>query len=341
MDKVVPITIDDDDDVILNPNDSERSPKRRRVDEKKELPPELLQIQDQLAKAKEMREKKKKEEERLRQEKEKANSRNQDSRKDRDSRDSGRDRDRGGRDNGRDYDRGGRDRDRGRDNGRDRGGRDNGRDSYRDRGRDGGRDRDRGDRDRKRGRESSRDRAPEPKKPRSPSPPDPSWSDIYKYNYMSPIAEGAFGSVFLARDPQENKVAIKRLNLSAPPSYNPSYKREIDVLTKCTHPNVIRMIEVAVNKKNERFLVFDYYPYTFKTVVKGLNGSQLKNVMIQLLNGMEYLHSQKVIHRDLKPDNLMFTTDGTLKIGDLGSARWFEPGSKYSAGMVTLRYRYP
>jgi len=91
----------------------------------------------------------------------------------------------------------------------------------------------------------------------------------------------------------------------------------------------------------KRFLVFEYYQYEFPTAVKGFNRGQLKNVMLQMLSGLSYIHGKKIIHRDLKPDNLMFSSDGILKIGDFGSSRWWEENTKYSPGMVTLRYRSP
>jgi serine/threonine protein kinase len=54
---------------------------------------------------------------------------------------------------------------------------------------------------------------------------------------------------------------------------------------------------------------------------KSLTDEELKSMMIQLFEGVEYLHSKQLIHRDLKPNNIMLTNEGNIKIGDLGLAR--------------------
>jgi len=159
---------------------------------------------------------------------------------------------------------------------------------------------------------------------------------------ISPIGAGVFGSVFLAKDAEGGKVAIKRLRLSHPSQYDPQYKREIEVLQLCNHKNIVRLIEVVQSKANEKYLVLEHCHTDFK-VVTGRNAgiSQLKNVMLQLFEGLEYIHSKCIIHRDLKPDNLLFSEEGILKIADFGSSRLWEQGANYSPGMVTLRYRAP
>lgn len=139
---------------------------------------------------------------------------------------------------------------------------------------------------------------------RSPSPPDPNIPDIYKYTFVSPIAEGVFGNVFLARGENNVKFAIKRLKLSSPDSYDPQYKREIDILKECDHKNIVKLKEVTKNAKNEKFLVLEYCPLEFKDVLSHVVlPSQIKNVIHQLLSGLDYIHNKNIIHRDLKPDN--------------------------------------
>jgi serine/threonine protein kinase len=61
----------------------------------------------------------------------------------------------------------------------------------------------------------------------------------------------------------------------------------------------------------------------YKIINKGktLQDEELKSMIIQLFEGVEYLHSKQIIHRDLKPNNIMLTNEGLLKIGDLGLAR--------------------
>jgi serine/threonine protein kinase len=162
---------------------------------------------------------------------------------------------------------------------------------------------------------------------------------------VSAIGSGVFGNVFLAKDADGTKVAIKRIRLSSPKHYDPQYKREIEVLSLCDHKNVTKLIEVVQSKKNEKFLVLEHCDTDFKVVMSKSTGlPQLKNVMIQLLEGLTYIHSLNIIHRDLKPDNLLFSEVGgfwILKIADFGSSRLYQEGTQYSPGMVTLRYRAP
>jgi cell division cycle 2-like protein len=115
-----------------------------------------------------------------------------------------------------------------------------------------------------------------------------------------------FGNVFLAKDSNNVKLAIKRLKLSSPDYYDPQYKREIEVLQECDHKNIIKLKEVVRNSKNEKFLVLEYCPLEFKSAMANvISASQIKNVIQQLLTGLEYIHEKNIIHRDLKPDNRM------------------------------------
>jgi len=192
--------------------------------------------------------------------------------------------------------------------------------------------------------ERKRSKSPELKRPKrpTPSPPRTDLRSIYEYKMISPIGSGVFGNVYLAKNAEGKKVAIKRLRLSNPNQYDPQYKREIEVLNLCEHLNIVKLIEVVMSKKNEKYLVLEHCDIDFKAVMsKSIGIAQLKNVMLQLLDGLEYIHSKNIIHRDLKPDNILFSEEGTLKIADFGSSRIYEEGAKYSPGMVTLRYRSP
>lgn len=103
---------------------------------------------------------------------------------------------------------------------------------------------------------------------------------------ISAIGAGVFGSVFLAKDPDGNKVAIKRIRLSHPQHYDPQYKREIEVLQLCQHPNIVRLVEVVQSKKHEKYLVLEHCHTDFRVVTgKNTGIAQLKNVMLQLLEG--------------------------------------------------------
>jgi hypothetical protein len=104
---------------------------------------------------------------------------------------------------------------------------------------------------------------------------------------VSAIGAGVFGCVFLAKDAEGRKVAIKRIRLSHPSHYDPQYKREIEVLQLCSHRNIVKLIEVVQSKKFEKYLVLEHCHTDFKVVTgKNTGIAQLKNVMLQLLDGI-------------------------------------------------------
>ncbi|KAG7214671.1 hypothetical protein INR49_010563, partial [Caranx melampygus] len=83
--------------------------------------------------------------------------------------------------------------------------------------------------------------------------------------------------------------------------------REIQLLRRLQHKNVIQLVDVLYNEEKQKI-----YPRAIK-------------YFCQLLDGLEYLHSQGIVHKDIKPGNLLLTTDGALKISDLGVAEALHP----------------
>jgi len=155
------------------------------------------------------------------------------------------------------------------------------------------------------------------------------------------VNQGVFGSVFLAK--QDGKdVAVKKLLLSESDEKHGNYKREIHALLECDHPNVIKLIETATNSRNEKFLIMDFCKYDLRKLLRiypRLDTPLIKNFMKQILEGLNYLHSKNIIHRDLKSENLLINAEGVVKIGDLGSSRKWTSYGQFSPNMVTLRYR--
>jgi cyclin-dependent kinase 5 len=121
--------------------------------------------------------------------------------------------------------------------------------------------------------------------------------------------------------------------------------REICLLKELKHRNIIRLLDV-LHGENKLTLVFEYCDQDLKKYFDSCNGEiepeTVRSFMQQLLKGLSFCHSHNVLHRDLKPQNLLINNNGELKLADFGLARAFGiPVKCYSAEVVTLWYRPP
>lgn len=123
--------------------------------------------------------------------------------------------------------------------------------------------------------------------------------------------------------------------------------REITLLKELTHPNIVTLFDVIVHNCERLFLVFEFIDQDLRMLLDKLKPNALppfyvKSFMFQLLQGLAYCHSHRVIHRDLKPQNLLVTNDGIIKLADFGLARAVTiPSRCYTHEVVTMWYRPP
>jgi 5'-AMP-activated protein kinase catalytic alpha subunit len=128
-----------------------------------------------------------------------------------------------------------------------------------------------------------------------------------------------------------HKVAMKMLNKAKIKQLGMEEKvpREINILHLCTHPHIIRLYEVIDTPKDKFFVneyvsggeLFDYI------VLKGrLLADEARNFFHQIISGVEYCHFQKILHQDLKPENLLFDSNLNIKIADFGLSNLMRDG---------------
>ena len=132
--------------------------------------------------------------------------------------------------------------------------------------------------------------------------------------------------------------------------------REISLLKELAHPNIVRLLDVehAQTPQLRLYLVFEWVDQDLKRYMdsvsrnaspKGsgrMSADLVRSYMHQLLTGLDFCHAAGVVHRDLKPQNLLIDRNGTLKIADFGLARAFcIPLRAYTHEVVTLWYRSP
>jgi len=168
-----------------------------------------------------------------------------------------------------------------------------------------------------------------------------------KYVKLEKIGEGTYGVVYKAQDKKTGELlALKKIRLEAEDEGIPSTAiREISLLKQLQHPNIVRLYDV-VHTEKKLTLVFEYLDQDLKkyldSCVDGLENQTIKSFLYQLLQGIAYCHQHRVLHRDLKPQNLLINLDGELKLADFGLARAFGiPVRNYTHEVVTLWYRAP
>jgi len=157
--------------------------------------------------------------------------------------------------------------------------------------------------------------------------------------------------VYKAKDLQQNNniVAVKKIKLGnrieAKDGINRTALREIKLLRELHHENIIGLLDVFGQKSNIS-LVFDFCETDLEVIIKDTNivltQPHIKAYIIMTLQGLEYLHNLWILHRDLKPNNLLIDQNGVLKIGDFGLAKSFgSPSREYTHQVVTRWYRCP
>lgn len=177
-----------------------------------------------------------------------------------------------------------------------------------------------------------------------------------QYECVAEIGEGAYGKVFKARDLKNGGrfVALKRVRVQTSEEGMPlSTIREVAVLRHLEtfeHPNVVRLFDVCTVSRTDRetklTLVFEHVDqdlttYLGKVPEPGVPTETIKDMMLQLFRGLDFLHSHRVVHRDLKPQNILVTSSGQIKLADFGLARIYSFQMALTSVVVTLWYRAP
>jgi len=171
---------------------------------------------------------------------------------------------------------------------------------------------------------------------------------LQKYEICEKLGEGAYGVVYKARNKATRMLyALKIIPLDSIEEGIPSTTiREIGLLKELKHPNIVSIQDV-ISHKQELILVFEFVQQDLKQFLsnrdkKPLHAVSIKSLLYQLIKGIEHCHKNKVLHRDLKPQNLLVSREGMLKICDFGLARAFGiPVKGFTCEVVTLWYRAP
>jgi len=148
------------------------------------------------------------------------------------------------------------------------------------------------------------------------------------------LGEGAFAKVKEAIDQRtlaRRAIKImKRKKLKRIPKGETNVRNEIMLLSRLRHPNIMSLVDVFYNEeKGKVYLVLEYCCAVLKDMLeRSAEGRfptwQAHFYFMQLLKGLQYIHGQRIVHKDIKPGNLLLNTSGVLKIADFGSAEALE-----------------
>ena len=130
-----------------------------------------------------------------------------------------------------------------------------------------------------------------------------------KYEVIGIVGEGAYGIVYKCRNKETNKyVAVKKFKETEDELVQKTMKRELAMLQMLHHENVVEFQEAFVSKGNF-FLVFEYVEKNLLEVLeespKGLSPKLIRSFVFQMCKAVSYLHENNMIHRDVKPENLL------------------------------------
>lgn len=186
------------------------------------------------------------------------------------------------------------------------------------------------------------------------------------YDVLMKLGEGTFGEVHKAVHRMKgHQVALKRILMHNEKEGMPiTALREIKILKALRHPNIVDILDMFIVRSRGSeaplsvYMVFPYMDHDLAGLLENervkLSPSQIKLYMKQLLEGTEYMHRNRILHRDMKAANLLISNNGSLKIADFGLARAFDPNlvrdmanvppekqRKYTNCVVTRWYRPP
>ena len=170
---------------------------------------------------------------------------------------------------------------------------------------------------------------------------------MQNYKQLGQIGKGAYGTVFKAKHKETGEIlAVKKILMDDSEGVPPSSMKEITALKGLHHKNIVRLNAIHFSDREKYlFLLFEYCEQDMKMFFQSCSGTTgqgvVKDLMCQLLSGVAFCHAQGILHRDLKPQNLLITKSLELKIADFGMAKVVDVPGEKSTNVVTLWYRAP
>ena len=167
-----------------------------------------------------------------------------------------------------------------------------------------------------------------------------------RYRLDRSLGHGGMATVFLARDEElDRPVAIKLLaeHLVGDSAFRDRFLREARLAARLSHPNVVSVYDVGEAEDGRPFMVMEYVPGKTLAEVGRPTPAEAVGLVLQACQGLAHAHEAGLVHRDVKPQNLLLRDDGVLKVADFGIARAAETTALTQVGTVlgTAAYLSP
>ncbi len=173
-------------------------------------------------------------------------------------------------------------------------------------------------------------------------------TSLGRYKIVSEIGQGAMGTVYKAVDPIiDRTVAIKTINLNLSrqelEEYEQRFQQEIKAAGRLNHPNIVTIYDVGKTEQVAYMAMEFLEGQELKDIIasgKALPTEQVVDIIAQVADGLWFAHQQGIVHRDVKPSNIMVLKGGIAKITDFGIARLPNSAVKTMTGLILGSPRY-
>ncbi|XP_034675451.1 casein kinase II subunit alpha-2-like [Vitis riparia] len=168
------------------------------------------------------------------------------------------------------------------------------------------------------------------------------WGDQDDYEVVRKVGRGKYSEVFEGINVTNNERCVVKI---LKPVKKKKIKREIKILQNlCGGPNIVKLLDIVRDQHSKTpSLIFEYVNSTdFKVLYPTLTDYDIRYYIYELLKALDYCHSQGIMHRDVKPHNVMIDHElRKLRLIDWGLAEFYHPGKEYNVRVASRYFKGP